>query len=68
MNYQQRIDRAQQLLPAYSFLTGAPIEEVATFADQLIGVPAIALSEACGDSGLNAGSIAIATLHHQHSQ
>nr|WP_315468814.1 hypothetical protein [uncultured Undibacterium sp.] len=54
MNYQQRVDRAQQLLPAYSFLTGAPIEDVATFADQLIGVPVIAPLEACGDSGLNA--------------
>lgn len=54
MNYQQRIKKAYQLLPAYSFLTGAPIEHVLEFANLLTVHESELLGERCGESGLNA--------------
>ena len=54
MEYQRRIDQSYQILPAYSYLTGTPLEEIRDLADALVDKPKNPAGKACGKSGLNA--------------
>jgi len=54
MNYQQRIYKAYQVLPAYSYLSGVSDKNIISLANLLTGHPPQSQSVCCGESGLNA--------------
>lgn len=52
--YQHRINKSYQLLPAYSYLSGTPLKKIRQLADALVDKPTKLSVDVCGESGLNA--------------